>query len=213
MEYIVTLQSINNLHYVVKSLAVEAGSFGTEQMTTLDPTSSAVRRSLFPPPFPLLQHSVHGLKHVVEQTMSTAHRRNNNATYPNSHIRSNEGIHIRSTGSGVSSLPLPKDAVSHAGFDVADGGLSVAISSLRLSSRSSHPRGTSGGSSSGSLAQASNSRLERSNNLPPRHRGGSEKEYAQLDPQSPREKHQDAYFEVCLLFLDPIDTDLFGHLC
>lgn len=138
--------------------------------------------------------------------MTTAHRRNSNTTYPNNHVRNNGGIHARSIGSRITSVPIVKNAVPQAGFGEDDGGLSVAVASLRLSPGSNHPRAMSGGSSSRLTASTSNSRFERTNNVPPRHRGGSEKEYTQLGLQSPREKQRDAYFEVRLRFLAPIYT-------
>jgi len=133
--------------------------------------------------------------------MTTAHRRNNNnATYPNP-----SGIqHTKPTGSRIPSAPLAKDAVPRAGLDADDGDLSVAIASLGLSPGSNHPRPTSSGYCSGYIASTSNSRFERTNNVPPRHRGsggGGEKEYIQSSLQSPREKHRDAYFEVRFRFL------------
>jgi len=134
--------------------------------------------------------------------MTTAHRRNSNATYPNSHARSNCAIHTRPTGSRTPSVPVPlvKDAVSRAGFDADDGSLSVAMASLRLSPVPNHPRTTSGGSSIGFIAPLpSSSRIERINNVPPRHRGG-EKEYTQIGLQSPREKQRDRYSEVRLSY-------------
>jgi len=137
--------------------------------------------------------------------MTTAHRRNSNATHPNNHIRSNYGIHTRPTGSRTP-VPFGKDAVPRAGFDVDDGGLSGAMTSLTLSPVSNHPRTTSSGSSTGSMASTSSSRFERTNNVPPRHRGG-EKEYTQLGLQSPREKQRGHYFEVRLCFLGPIDIN------
>lgn len=135
--------------------------------------------------------------------MTTAHRRNSNATYPNNHVRSNCDVHTRSTGSRTPSVPFIKDSVPRAGFDVDDGGLSLAIASLRLSPVANHPRATNSGSSTGSMASTSSSRFERTNNVPPRHRGG-EKEYTQLGLQSPREKQWDRYFEVRLCFFGPI---------
>ena len=140
--------------------------------------------------------------------MTTAHRRNNNnGTYPNSHIRNNFGIGTRPSGSGsrTPSVPFVQDAVSRAGFDVDDGGLSVAIASLGLSPVPNHPRTTSGGSSTGSIASTSSGRFERTNNVPPRHRG-SEKEYTQFGLQSPREKQRDRHSEVRLCSLGPIYT-------
>ena len=134
--------------------------------------------------------------------MTTAHRRNSNATYPNSHVRTNCGIHTRSTGSRTTSVPFVKDAIPRAGFEVDDGGLGVAIANLRLSPVPNHPRTTNSGSGTGSMALANSSRFERTNNVPPRHRSG-EKEYTQLGLQSPREKHWDRYFEVRLYFLGP----------
>ena len=113
-------------------------------------------------------------------------------------------MHARSTGSRISPVPLVKDAVPHAGFNVDDGGLSVAMASLRLAPELNHLRATGSGNSSLSIASASNGRFERVNNVPPRHRGGGEKEYAQLGLQSPREKQLDAYFEVCLYFLGTV---------
>ena len=135
--------------------------------------------------------------------MTTAHRRNSNSTYPNNHVRTNCGIHTRSTGTRTPSVPFVKDAVPRAGFDVDDGGLGVAIASLSLSPVSNHTRATNSGSGSASMALTSSSRFERTNNVPPRHRGG-EKEYTQIALQSPREKHWDRYFEVRLCFLGPL---------
>lgn len=141
--------------------------------------------------------------------MTTAHRRNNNATYLSGSVRNvrnfrnntPSGIqHTRLNAPRIPSLPLAKDAVPRAGFDADDGGLSVALASLEVSPGSSHPRAMSGGCSS-SIASTSGSRFERTNNVPPRHRGGGEKEYAQSSLQSPREKYRDAYFEVRHRFL------------
>jgi hypothetical protein len=134
--------------------------------------------------------------------MTTAHRRNSNATYPNSHVRSNCAIHTRPTGSRTPSVPFVKDAVPRAGFDVDDGGLNVAIAGLRLSN---HPGTASSGSSTVSMASTGSSRFERTNNVPPRHRSG-EKEYTQSGLKSPREKQRDHYFEVRLCFLGLIYT-------
>ena len=135
--------------------------------------------------------------------MTTAHRRNSNATYPNSHVRSDRDIHTRSTGPRTPSVPLIDDSVPRAGFDVDDGGLSLAIASLKLSAVPNHQRTTNSGSSTGPIALTSSSRFERTNHVPPRHRGG-DKEYTQLGLQSPREKQWDRYFEVRLCFLEPI---------
>lgn len=149
--------------------------------------------------------------------MTTAHRRNNNATYSNDSVgnfrnRNSSIQHTRFTGPRIPSVPLAKDAVPRAGFDADDRGLSVAIASLGLSPGSNHASTTSGGSSGGSIALTGNSRFERTNNVPPRHRGGGEKEYAQSGLQSPREEYRDACFEVRFPFSAPHCWRLIGAL-